>query len=55
MSMVLLLKACPSTFLTVSRGIFSSKRVVVDDCLVDLDPERKKLAIDMIKEFSKKH
>ncbi|MDY0236414.1 MAG: AAA family ATPase [Gudongella sp.] len=29
--------------------------LVLDDCLVDMDPERKKLAIDMIKEFSQKH
>lgn len=29
--------------------------LVLDDCLVDMDPQRKKLAIDMIKEFSGKH
>ncbi len=29
--------------------------LVLDDCLVDLDPERKRLAVEMIKEFSQKH
>lgn len=29
--------------------------LVLDDCLVDMDPERKGLAIEMIKEFSEKH
>ena len=29
--------------------------LVLDDCLVDMDPERKRLAIDMIREFSKNH
>lgn len=29
--------------------------LVLDDCLVDMDPERKGLAINMIKEFSQKH
>lgn len=29
--------------------------VILDDCLVDLDPNRKKQSIDLIKEFSKKY
>ncbi|MCX7694354.1 MAG: hypothetical protein N2Z71_01370 [Caloramator sp.] len=29
--------------------------IVLDDCLVDLDEERKQKAVELIKEFSKKH
>jgi exonuclease SbcC len=43
--------------LAVAEYIFGDRKgfIILDDCLVDLDPDRKQAAVNLIKKFAEKH